>query len=157
MLEEVLHTWESTKDGRIQVVVYGEKITIDQVLIVKQFGVNVEGMVDASNMLIKEAQVALKNIAKPDAFTNKERWSVIRMKEEFHARFAYFNNRISIILNLANKGKKISWCSITLTQMSIELTWWTEHQKQITTWLITLDRKATTYYSGPVIEVYIRY
>jgi hypothetical protein len=64
------------------------------------------------------------------------------MKEEYHVMFttilqiiyqrerlAYFNNHIAITLNLANKGKKINWCSIMLTQMSIELTWWIEHKK----------------------------
>jgi hypothetical protein len=28
----------------------------------KQFGMSVEGMIDATHMLVKEAQVALKNI-----------------------------------------------------------------------------------------------
>jgi hypothetical protein len=64
------------------------------------------------------------------------------MKEKYHATFAtilqiiyqqkrltYFNNRIAITFNLANKGKKINLCSIMLTQMSIKLTWWIEHQK----------------------------
>jgi len=62
------------------------------------------------------------------------------MKEECHAKFVaifqiiyqwerlvYFSNYIAITLNLANKGKKIKWCSIMLTQMSIELTQWKEH------------------------------
>jgi methenyltetrahydromethanopterin cyclohydrolase len=56
-------------------------------LIVKQFGVNVEGAVDATNILVKKVQVALKNIARVDAFVNKEQWSVIRMKEEYPAKF----------------------------------------------------------------------
>jgi len=64
------------------------------------------------------------------------------MKEGYHVSFAkilqiiyqcerlaYFNNRIAITLNLANKGKKINWCSIMLTQMYIELTQWTKHKK----------------------------
>jgi hypothetical protein len=38
-------------------------------------------------MLIKEAQTALKNIAGMDAFVDKEQWNMIRMKEEFHAKF----------------------------------------------------------------------
>jgi len=54
---------------------------------VKQFSVNVEGVVDVANALVKEAQVALKNIIGPEAFINKEQWSVIWMKEEYHARF----------------------------------------------------------------------
>jgi hypothetical protein len=40
------------------------------------------------NALVKEAHVALKNIAKLDAFINKEQWNVIWMKEEYHAKFA---------------------------------------------------------------------
>ncbi len=60
-----------TKDGCIWAIVYGEKITIDQTLIVKQFGVNAEGTVDVANALVKEAQVALKNIVGLDAFVNK--------------------------------------------------------------------------------------
>jgi hypothetical protein len=115
--------------------VNGERITIDQTLIVKQFGVSVEGAMDVLNALFKEAQVALKNIIGLDAFVNKEEWSVIWMKEKYHGRFvailqiiyqcerlAYFNNHIAITLNLVNKGKKINWCSIMLTQMFIELT-----------------------------------
>jgi hypothetical protein len=38
---------------------------------VKQFSVNVEGAMDATNALVKEAQVALKNITGPHAFINK--------------------------------------------------------------------------------------
>jgi hypothetical protein len=48
------------------------KITIAQMLIMKNFGVNVEGMVDATKMLIKEVQVALQNIVGLDAFVNKK-------------------------------------------------------------------------------------
>ncbi len=50
-----MHTWESKKDGQIQTIVYGEKITIDQVLIAHKFRVNVEGTVDATNALVKES------------------------------------------------------------------------------------------------------
>ncbi len=55
-------------------------------LIIQQFGVNVEGMVDVANALVKEAY-AFKNIVKPDAFVNKEQWSMIWMKENYHAKF----------------------------------------------------------------------
>jgi hypothetical protein len=88
------------------------------------------------------------------------------MKEEYHTRFViiiqiiyqrerlvYFNNHIAIILNLANKRKKINWCSIMLTQMSIVLTQWTEHQKQIVVGLVTYDKKATTCYFRKIIKV----
>jgi hypothetical protein len=33
------------------------------------------------------AQVALKNIAGPNAFIDKEQWNMIHMKEEYHAKF----------------------------------------------------------------------
>jgi hypothetical protein len=46
-------------------------------LIVHQFGVNVKGVVDVANTLVKEAQIAFKNIDKPNAFVDKEQWSVI--------------------------------------------------------------------------------
>jgi hypothetical protein len=62
--------------------------------------------------------------------------------EEYHANFvtilqiiyqrerlSYFSNCIAITHNLANKRKKINWCFIILTQMSMELTQWIEHQK----------------------------
>jgi hypothetical protein len=35
LLEEFLHIWESTKDGRIGTIVCGERIIVDQMLIVK--------------------------------------------------------------------------------------------------------------------------
>jgi hypothetical protein len=85
-------------------------------------------MVDATNALVKEAQVAFKKIVGSDAFVNKEQWNIIRMKEEYHAMFAailqiiyqqkrlvYSSIHIAITFNLVNKGKKINWCSIMLT------------------------------------------
>ncbi len=75
------------EDGQIQANFCGEKITIDQALIAQQFGVSVKGTVDATNALVKETQVVFKNIVRLDAFINKEQWSVIQMKEEYHAKF----------------------------------------------------------------------
>ncbi len=73
MLEKFLHAWESIEDGHIRVVVCGEKITIDQMLIVQQFGISDEWVVNATNALVKEAQVvAIKNIAWSNAFVNKK-------------------------------------------------------------------------------------
>jgi hypothetical protein len=72
-------------------------------------------------------------------------------------RLTYFSNCIAITLNLTNKGKKVNWCSIMLTQMSIELIWWIEHQKLVTIGLITPDRKAATCNSRLVIKVRLRY
>ncbi len=63
------------------------KNQLDQTLIAQQFGISVEGAVDVANALVKEAQVALKNIVSPDAFINEEQWNVIYMKEKYHAKF----------------------------------------------------------------------
>jgi hypothetical protein len=38
----------------------------------KQFGINAKGTKDVANALVKETQVALKNIVGPHAFVNKE-------------------------------------------------------------------------------------
>ncbi len=46
-------------------------------LIIKEFNVNVEGVVDAVNALVKEVRVLFKNIVGLDAFVNKEQWNVI--------------------------------------------------------------------------------
>jgi hypothetical protein len=56
-------------------------------LITQQLGVSVEETVNAMNALVKDAHVAFKNIARPDAFINKEQWNVILMKEDYHAKF----------------------------------------------------------------------
>jgi hypothetical protein len=58
----------------------------------------------------------LRKIVGPYAFVKDEQWSVVRMKEEFHARFvailqiiyqwkqlAYFSNKIAITFDLANR------------------------------------------------------
>ncbi len=71
-MEKFFHTQKSIKDGHIRRIICGEKITIDRTLIVQHFGINVEGTIDATNALVKEAQVALKNIVGLDAFINKE-------------------------------------------------------------------------------------
>jgi hypothetical protein len=88
LLEEFLHSWEPTKDGHIKAIICGEKITNDQVLIIYQFGISAKGVVDVANTLVKEAQVAFKNIARPNAFVNKKQWSMIRIMEEYHTKFA---------------------------------------------------------------------
>jgi hypothetical protein len=46
-------------------------------LIIQQFGVSVEGIVDAVNTLVKEVQIAFKNIVGLDAFINKKQWSIL--------------------------------------------------------------------------------
>jgi hypothetical protein len=85
-LEEFLHTWESIEDGYIHVVICGEKITTNQTLIVQQFGVSVQGAIDAAKTLVKKAHVVFTNIIGLDAFVNKKHWSIIRM-EEYHIKF----------------------------------------------------------------------
>ncbi len=67
-----MHTYESKEDGYTRIVVCGEKITINQMLIVQQIGINVKGVVDVVNALVKKAQVAIKNTIGPDVFLNKE-------------------------------------------------------------------------------------
>jgi hypothetical protein len=55
----------------------------------------------------------LRKIARPHAFVEDEQWNIVRMKEEFHARFvtilqiiyqqkllAYFSNKIVITFDL---------------------------------------------------------
>ncbi len=76
-------------------------------------------MVDAANALVTQAQIDFKNIYGLDDFVNKEQWSVIQMKEEYHIRFVaimkivyqqkrltYFSTCIGTTFNLTNKGKK---------------------------------------------------
>ncbi len=67
-----MHTYKSKEDGYTRVVVCGEKITINQMLIVQQIGINVKGVVDAVNALVKKAQVVINNTIGPDVFVNKE-------------------------------------------------------------------------------------
>jgi len=44
-------------------------------------------VIDAVNTLVIKAQVVFKNVVRLDAFVNKEQWSMIQMKEEYHTRF----------------------------------------------------------------------
>jgi hypothetical protein len=46
-------------------------MTIDQTLITQKFDISVEGVVDATNTSVKEAQVILRNIVGLDALVNK--------------------------------------------------------------------------------------
>jgi hypothetical protein len=77
------------------------------------------------------------------------------MKEEFHVRFTailqilyqrkrltFFNDQITIIFELANRGKLVNWCSIMLTQLLVELIRWIERKKKITTNPISSKTKA---------------
>jgi virulence-associated protein VapD len=107
--------------------VHGQEILIDHVLIYEQFQISNEGVVDVINATFDETKIALKKIAGPHAFVENEQWSVVYMKEEFHAKFAailqiiyqqkrlaYFNNTIAITFYLGNKGQFLNWCSIVL-------------------------------------------
>ncbi len=62
---------------------------------------NVEGAVNITNALVKEAHVGFKPIIGPDAFVNKEQWSVIWMEEEYHAKFV-------AILQIIYQWKKLN-------------------------------------------------
>jgi hypothetical protein len=50
--------------------------------------VNAEAAINVANALVKEAQVAFKNITRLDEFVDKEQWSMIQMKEEYHVKSA---------------------------------------------------------------------
>lgn len=53
-------------------MVGGEEIVIGLMLIAKQFSVNIKWAIDVANALIKEAQIALKNIIGSNAFMEME-------------------------------------------------------------------------------------
>ncbi len=78
---------EITEDGRIIGRIRGQEILIDQVLIHEQLGIPKEGVVNVANVTLEEAKITLKRIARPHTFIENEQWSVVHMKEEFHARF----------------------------------------------------------------------
>jgi hypothetical protein len=67
--------------------VCGQEILIDWVFIHEQFGISKEGTIDATNATFNEAKTALKKITGPHAFVENGQWSVVCMKEEFHAKF----------------------------------------------------------------------
>jgi hypothetical protein len=81
-LRDFLRTWEAIKDGRIQGRVCGQEIPID---IHEQLGISKERRIDATNATFDETKIVLKKIAGPHAFVENEKWSVVCMKEEFHA------------------------------------------------------------------------
>jgi hypothetical protein len=91
--------------------------------------------VDVVNAIIKKQKPLWERLQVHHAFVENELWSVVCMKENFHARFitilqiiyqqersSYFSNQIIITFDLANKWKPIKWCSIVLTQLLVELT-----------------------------------
>ncbi len=78
MLWDFLQTQEAMQDGRILGQVRGQY---------EQLGISKEGTVDVTNATFEEAKTTLKRITGPHAFVENEQWSVVRMKEEFHARF----------------------------------------------------------------------
>ncbi len=117
----------------------GQIFLINQVFIHEQLGISKEGVVNVVNATFDEAKTALKNIVGPHAFIENEQWSVVRMKEEFHVRFAtmlqilyqneqlaYFSNMIAKTFDLVNRGQPINWYFVMLTQLLIELTCWTK-------------------------------
>ncbi len=112
-----------------------KRFSYGQVLIHEQLKISKEGAIDAANATFEEAKTTLKRIIGPHPFVENEQWSVICMKEEFHARFVailqilyqrerldYFSKRNAITFNLANMGQLVNWCSIMLTQLLVELT-----------------------------------
>ncbi len=45
----------------------------------------------------------MKNVARPDAFVNKEQWNVIQMKENYHAKVARIYRLFTYEIGLATK------------------------------------------------------
>jgi hypothetical protein len=58
------------------------------VFIHEQLGISKEGTIDIINATFEEAKTALKRITSPHALVENEQWNVVRMKEDFHVRFA---------------------------------------------------------------------
>ncbi len=54
----------------------------------EQLGISKEGTIDIINATFEEAKTALKRITSPHALVENEQWNVVRMKEDFHVRFA---------------------------------------------------------------------
>jgi hypothetical protein len=49
-----------------------QKNLIDRVLIYDQLGISNEGVMDATNVIIQDVNIALKKIASPNAFVENE-------------------------------------------------------------------------------------
>ncbi len=64
---------------------HGQEILINQLLIHEQLKISKEGAINAT---FDETKTTLKKIASPHAFVENEQCNAIRMKEEFHAKFA---------------------------------------------------------------------
>jgi len=50
-------------------------------------GISNERIINIINATYDETKIILKKIIGPHAFVENEQWSVLCMKEEFHARF----------------------------------------------------------------------
>jgi len=109
LLKEFVQTWEEMEDGHIKAQVCGRKILIEQVFIHDQLGISSEGVVDATNVIIRETKIFFKRIMSSYVFVENEQWSVICIKEDFHPRFVtilqimyqqeqvgYFSNLITL-------------------------------------------------------------
>ncbi len=78
---------EELKYGRIQGQVGGQEILIDQVLIHEQLEISKGSATNVTNATFDETKTTLKKITCPHAFVKNEKWSVLRMKEEFPMKF----------------------------------------------------------------------
>jgi hypothetical protein len=157
------------EDGRIQRQMHGQEILINEVLIHEQLGISKEGTLDVANAIFDEAKTTLKRITSPHVFVENEQWNVVHMKEEFHAKFAailqifyqrkrlaYFNNKIAITFDLANRGQLGNWCFIGLTQLLVELTHWIECHKKVITNPISSKSEEDNCYLGPILDILFR-
>ncbi len=60
-------------------------IIIDQALIHRQLGISSKGVVDIAITIVNNSWKTLRNIVELNAFVEEEQWSVVQMKEKFHA------------------------------------------------------------------------
>jgi hypothetical protein len=88
--------------GRVR----GQEILIDHVLIHEQLGISREGVVDVVNATFEEAKTTFQRIVGPHVFVENEQWSVMLMKEEFHARFFNYYDALPSSLIDSNVSQK---------------------------------------------------
>ncbi len=60
---------------------------IDQIFIHEQLGFPREWAINVANATFDKAKTVLRKITSAHAFVENEQWSVVHMKEEFHAKF----------------------------------------------------------------------
>jgi hypothetical protein len=68
-------------------------------------------------------------------------------------KITYFSNEIIITFSNATQGITVNWCNIMLTQLGVEFTQWTKHQKNVATWNSQAIKKTSMFYACLVVDV----